>query len=65
MLAAFLGRKWSVLKKTEANHNNEIGVPLTLFNLRPDHQVAIVEMGMRPRARSPTSPTLRSRTWAS
>lgn len=46
MLAAYLGKRWSVLK-TEANLNNEIGVPLTLFNLRPEHALGIVEMGMR------------------
>lgn len=30
---------------TEGNLNNHIGVPLTLLRLRPEHQVAIVEMG--------------------
>lgn len=33
--------------RTEANFNNQIGVPKTLLALRPEHQVAIVEMGMR------------------
>ena len=32
--------------KTQGNLNNEIGVPLTLFNLEPTHVAAIVEMGM-------------------
>ncbi|MBE6598677.1 MAG: UDP-N-acetylmuramoyl-tripeptide--D-alanyl-D-alanine ligase [Ruminococcaceae bacterium] len=32
--------------KTEGNLNNEIGMPLTLFGLEPDHRVAVVEMGM-------------------
>lgn len=31
---------------TEGNLNNLIGVPLTLFGLGPDHDAAIVEMGM-------------------
>ena len=31
---------------TQGNLNNEIGVPLTLFNLRPEHQRAVVELGM-------------------
>ena len=31
---------------TQGNLNNEIGVPLTLFNLRPVHQRAVVELGM-------------------
>lgn len=30
---------------TEGNLNNHIGVPLTLLRLRPEHQVAIIEMG--------------------
>lgn len=30
---------------TEGNFNNEIGVPLTLLNLKPEHKFAIVEMG--------------------
>jgi UDP-N-acetylmuramoyl-tripeptide--D-alanyl-D-alanine ligase len=33
--------------KTEANFNNEIGVPKTLLNLTPDHDFAVIEMGMR------------------
>ncbi len=32
--------------KTQGNLNNEIGVPLTLFNLEPKHVAAIIEMGM-------------------
>jgi UDP-N-acetylmuramoyl-tripeptide--D-alanyl-D-alanine ligase len=31
---------------TRGNLNNEIGVPLTLFNLDTQHQAAVVEMGM-------------------
>ncbi len=30
---------------TEGNYNNEIGVPLTLLRLRPEHEFAVVEMG--------------------
>ncbi len=43
---------WSVLKKkfkvlkTQGNFNNEIGVPLTVFNLDASHEAAVVEMGM-------------------
>jgi UDP-N-acetylmuramoyl-tripeptide--D-alanyl-D-alanine ligase len=32
--------------KTEGNLNNEVGVPLTLFRLGPQHQSAVIEMGM-------------------
>ncbi|MBT2322117.1 UDP-N-acetylmuramoyl-tripeptide--D-alanyl-D-alanine ligase [Variovorax paradoxus] len=31
---------------TAGNLNNEIGVPLTLFRLREQHQLAVVELGM-------------------
>ncbi|NRF71521.1 UDP-N-acetylmuramoyl-tripeptide--D-alanyl-D-alanine ligase [Aquincola sp. S2] len=31
---------------TAGNLNNHIGVPLTLLRLRPEHQVAVVELGM-------------------
>jgi len=31
---------------TQGNLNNEIGVPLTLFNLRPQHRRAVIELGM-------------------
>ena len=31
---------------TQGNFNNQIGVPLTLLGLCPDHQWAVVEMGM-------------------
>lgn len=33
--------------KTQANFNNEIGVPKTLLELGPDHAYAVIEMGMR------------------
>jgi UDP-N-acetylmuramoyl-tripeptide--D-alanyl-D-alanine ligase len=32
---------------SEANYNNELGVPLTLCRLEPDTELAIVEMAMR------------------
>ncbi len=44
MIASVLGKKFNVLK-TEGNLNNHIGVPLTLFNLKADHEIAIIEMG--------------------
>ncbi|MGB3670335.1 MAG: UDP-N-acetylmuramoyl-tripeptide--D-alanyl-D-alanine ligase [Phormidesmis sp.] len=33
--------------KTQANYNNEIGVPKTLLGLKANHDYAVVEMGMR------------------
>jgi UDP-N-acetylmuramoyl-tripeptide--D-alanyl-D-alanine ligase len=32
--------------RTEGNMNNEIGLPLTLLRLGPEHQAAVLEMGM-------------------
>ncbi|MBW4541859.1 MAG: UDP-N-acetylmuramoyl-tripeptide--D-alanyl-D-alanine ligase [Myxacorys chilensis ATA2-1-KO14] len=46
ILAAVLSQYGRVLK-TQANYNNEIGVPKTLLNLSADHDFAVVEMGMR------------------
>lgn len=46
MTAAILSSRLNVLK-TEANYNNEIGLPLTLLQLTERHEVAVVEMGMR------------------
>jgi UDP-N-acetylmuramoyl-tripeptide--D-alanyl-D-alanine ligase len=31
---------------TQGNFNNEIGLPLTLFNLSPRHEAAVLELGM-------------------
>ncbi len=46
MIAAVLRTTYNTLAN-EKNYNNEIGVPLTLFNLNKTHEVAVVEMGMR------------------
>ncbi len=43
--ATVLGGKYRVLK-SEANYNNEIGLPLTLLKLTNRHQRAVLEMGM-------------------
>lgn len=44
LTAAVLSRKYNILA-TEGNLNNQIGVPLTLLKLRPEHQIAVIEMG--------------------
>lgn len=46
MLASILERKWRVLKNP-VNYNNEIGVPLTLFELDRSHEAVVIEMAMR------------------
>ena len=45
MTGAILSQKHSILK-TEGNFNNLIGMPLTLLNLKEDHEFAVLEMGM-------------------
>ncbi len=44
MLAAILQTAGPTLA-TEGNLNNEIGVPLTLLRLAPEHRYAVIEMG--------------------
>ncbi|NBK90419.1 UDP-N-acetylmuramoyl-tripeptide--D-alanyl-D-alanine ligase [bacterium 1XD21-13] len=45
MIAAVLEQKYKVLK-TEGNFNNEIGLPLTIFRIREEHEAAVLEMGI-------------------
>jgi UDP-N-acetylmuramoyl-tripeptide--D-alanyl-D-alanine ligase len=44
-VAAALGAKFSVLK-SQGNLNNAFGLPLELLRLEPEHEIAVVEMGM-------------------
>ncbi|MDR3062310.1 MAG: UDP-N-acetylmuramoyl-tripeptide--D-alanyl-D-alanine ligase [Dysgonamonadaceae bacterium] len=44
LMAAVLSSTYHVLS-TQGNLNNHIGVPLTLLQLRPEHEYAIIEMG--------------------
>jgi UDP-N-acetylmuramoyl-tripeptide--D-alanyl-D-alanine ligase len=44
-IARVLGSRFKVLK-TEGNLNNHFGVPLTLLRLEPEHDIAVIEMGM-------------------
>ena len=44
LIRAVLSRKYRV-SATEGNLNNDIGVPLTLLSIRPDTEIAVVEMG--------------------
>lgn len=45
MVAAVLSERFPVCK-TQGNFNNEVGVPLTLFRLRKEHALGIIEMGI-------------------
>jgi UDP-N-acetylmuramoyl-tripeptide--D-alanyl-D-alanine ligase len=44
-VAAALAAKFSVLK-SQGNLNNGFGLPLQLLRLTPEHEIAVVEMGM-------------------
>jgi len=44
IIAGVMSTKYNVLK-TEANHNNEIGLPLTILKLK-EHDAMVLEMGM-------------------
>ena len=44
LVTAVLSRKYRVAA-TQGNLNNHIGVPLTLLSIRPEHEIAVVEMG--------------------
>lgn len=45
LTAAVLEERFCVLRNV-GNENNEIGLPLTLLRLRPEHEVAVLEMGL-------------------
>ena len=45
MIASVIAQKYCV-HKTAGNFNNEIGLPLTVFGIRKEHEVAILEMGI-------------------
>ena len=44
LIKSVLSEKYNVLA-TEGNFNNDVGVPKTLLRLRPEHEIAIIEMG--------------------
>lgn len=48
LVHAVLSQKFNTLA-TEGNLNNHIGVPLTLLRLKPEHEMAIIEMGANHR----------------
>ncbi|MGM9868419.1 MAG: UDP-N-acetylmuramoyl-tripeptide--D-alanyl-D-alanine ligase [Sodaliphilus sp.] len=45
MTYSVLSQKYRTLK-TEGNFNNELGLPLTVFRLRTEHELAVLEMGI-------------------
>lgn len=44
LISAVLSEKYNV-QYTFGNLNNHIGVPLTLLSIKPEHEIAVVEMG--------------------
>lgn len=45
LISLILEKKYKVLK-TEGNMNNEIGVPITLFNIDENYEICVLELGM-------------------
>jgi UDP-N-acetylmuramoyl-tripeptide--D-alanyl-D-alanine ligase len=45
LVAAVLARRYTTLRSRDS-YNNEIGLPLTLLQLRPRHERVVLEMGM-------------------
>lgn len=45
MIAAVLSTRYRV-QKTAGNFNNEVGLPLTVFSIGEEHDVAVLEMGI-------------------
>jgi UDP-N-acetylmuramoyl-tripeptide--D-alanyl-D-alanine ligase len=46
MIAAVLAQRFRVYQNKE-NHNNELGLPLTILNAPPGTEILVLEMGMR------------------
>src|SRR5882757_1784837 len=44
-IAHLLGHRYRVLK-SEGNFNNHFGMPLMILKLEPEHEMAVIEMGM-------------------
>ncbi|MCI8525864.1 MAG: UDP-N-acetylmuramoyl-tripeptide--D-alanyl-D-alanine ligase [Oscillospiraceae bacterium] len=45
MLAAILRRRWRTIW-TEGNHNNQLGLPMTVMDISEDTEMAVLELGM-------------------
>lgn len=45
MIASVLSTKYKV-QKTQKNFNNEVGLPLTIFSVSQEHELAVLEMGI-------------------
>lgn len=45
MIASVLSQKFRV-HKTQGNFNNNLGLPLTIFQIKPEDEIAVLEMGI-------------------
>jgi UDP-N-acetylmuramoyl-tripeptide--D-alanyl-D-alanine ligase len=46
LLAAILQGKWPHVLKTQGSQNGFVGIPMTLLELHPEHEAAIIEVGI-------------------
>ena len=46
LLAALLAGKWKGVLKTQGSQNGFIGIPMTLLELKKEHDVAVIEVGI-------------------
>ena len=46
-MVAYVFSSYFTTLKSELNHNNELGLPLTVMKLKDEHKVLVSEMGMR------------------
>lgn len=61
-IAAALGAKFTVLK-SQGNLNNAFGLPLQLLRIEPEHEFAVVEMGMNHLGEIATLARIASPDW--
>jgi UDP-N-acetylmuramoyl-tripeptide--D-alanyl-D-alanine ligase len=61
-IAVALAAKFSVLK-SQGNLNNGFGLPLQLLRLEPEHEIAVVEMGMNHSGEIATLARIASPDW--
>ena len=63
MVATVLAARFNVLKSA-GNLNNHFGVPLQLLRLEPEHEVAVIEMGMNHAGELTTLAKIAEPDWA-